>query len=211
MLSCMTSKDWYRNSDWNPEIEAGFFEKLRRARDKAQYLRIQASSLASSHPTVALNLLDQYFALGDKFDYAQAYVDQAKAYLAMGEVEKAIDGYEAALAREAEFPNLQTQAKIELLFLIALHDIERLYDRALQLLDLAESGLMFPVDHFRWHTAKAFINSAQGHKVDAMLSACEALAWAEKNHSGFRYHPTIGIVGGKYEDTQAKLKGLCNA
>ena len=206
----MTSKDWYRNNDWNPEIEIAFFKKLRRARDKAQYIRIQASTLASSHPEVALNLLEQYFALGNKFDYAQAYVDQATAYLAMGELEKAIDAYEAALTREAEFPNAQTQAKIELPFLIALHEIERLYDRALDLLEMAKLELVFPVDHFRWHAANAFINRARGHNVDALLSACEALAWAEKNHSGFRYHPTLGLVGCEYEDIQARLKGLCN-
>jgi len=50
-----------------------------------------------------------------------------------------------------------------------------------------------------------------GRNVDAMLSACEALGWAEKNHSGFRYHPTVGVVGGEYEDIQSKLKGLCHA
>jgi hypothetical protein len=71
----MNSKDWFRNTDWNAEIEKAFFEKLRRARDKSQYIRIQASTLASSNPEVALKLLEHYFALGDKFDYAQAYVD----------------------------------------------------------------------------------------------------------------------------------------
>lgn len=207
----MTSQDWYRNNDWNPEIEIRFFKKLRGTRHKAQYIRIQASTLASSNPEVALKLLEQYFALGNKFDYARAFVDQATAYLAMGELEKAIDAYEAALSREAEFPNLQTQARIELPFLIALHEIERLYDRALQLLELTKLKLVFPVDHFSWHAANAFINGARGHNVDALLSACEALAWAEKNDSGFRYHPTIGIVGCKYEDIKSRLKGLCKA
>ena len=207
----MNSKDWFRNTDWNAEIEKAFFEKLRRARDKSQYIRIQASTLASSNPEVALKLLEHYFALGDKFDYAQAYVDQATAYLAMGELEKAIDAYEAALTREAEFPNLQTQANMDLPFLIALHEIEKLYDRALQLLDIAESKLMFPLDHFRWHASKALIKRARGRNVDAMLSACEAVVWAEKSHSGFPFHPTVGLVGGQYEEIRAKLKGLCHA
>lgn len=211
MLESMTSKDWYRNTDWNTDIEATFFEKLRRARDKNQYLRIQASTLGSSHPKVALKLLDQYFALGDYFDHAQAYVDRATAYLAIGDLENAIEAYEAALHREQEFPNLQTQACLDLLFLVASHEIEKLYDRAHELLKMARLRLTFPVDHFRWHAANALICSAQGENVDAVMNACEALAWARKDHSGFRYHPTVGLVGGNYEATQAKLDALCKA
>lgn len=92
----MTSEDWYRNKDWNSRIELSFFDKLRRARRKEQYLRIQASTLASSHPEVALRLLDEYFRLNDNFDHAQTYVDRATAYLAMGQLEDAIQAYEDA-------------------------------------------------------------------------------------------------------------------
>ena len=210
-LRSMSSKDWFRNTDWNDEIEAGFFAKLRRARDKSQYLRIQACTLASSHPTIALNLLNQYFSLGDHFDLAQAYVDQAKAYLAVGDLENAIESYEAALIREHHFPNLQTQARLDLPFLIATQQIERLYDRALELLKMSRAALTFPVDSFRWHASHALIYGAQGRTADALLSACEALEWARKEHSGLRYHPTIGLVGGEFDSVQSKLNALCNA
>ena len=158
----MTSKDWFRNSDWNEEIEAAFVAKLRRARDKSQYLRIQACTLTSTHPMVALKLLNQYFSLGDHLDLAQAYVDQATAYLAIGDVEQAIESYEAALTREHEFPNLQTHARLDLPFLIASRQIETLYDRALELLKMSEATLTFPVDSFRWHASHALIYGAQG-------------------------------------------------
>ena len=49
----------FSNSEWNPEVEAHFFAKLKRARDKAQYLRIQACSLAKTQPRVALMLLNE--------------------------------------------------------------------------------------------------------------------------------------------------------
>jgi tetratricopeptide (TPR) repeat protein len=84
----------------------GFFAKLKRARDKAQYLRIQAGCLTRSRPQIALTLLERYLATGDNFGRAQAYVDQANALLALGEVERALASYELALAREQEFLNL---------------------------------------------------------------------------------------------------------
>ncbi len=127
------STDWFRNIIWNESVERAFDEKLRRAKRKEQYLRIQACTLARSHPEVALKLLDRYFELPDDFDHAQAHVDRATALVALGRVNDAIAAYEAALGREAAFPNLQTEAYLELPFLIATRGIREQYDRALEL------------------------------------------------------------------------------
>jgi len=131
----MSSDDWYRNAEWNEAIAERFEAKLKRARRKAQYLRIQACSLARSEPRVALQLLDRYFELGDDFDQAQAYVDRATAYRSLGQLEHALKSYEQALRREAEFPNLQTQAYLELPFLIATSPIPERFDQAHALLE----------------------------------------------------------------------------
>jgi hypothetical protein len=69
---------------------------------------------------------------------------------------------------------------------------------------------MFPVDRFRWHASMALILERKGDLTGAAKNACRALIEARKEHSGFRYHPNIGIVGVKYDEIQSKLAELCN-
>lgn len=205
------SADWFRNTTWDDAIERAFDEKLRRARRKEQYLRIQACTLACSHPEVALKLLDRYFDLPDDFDHAQAHVDRATALIALGRVDEALAAYEAALTREAVFPNLQTQAYLDLPYIVATRGIRDQYRRALELLCGHESRLMFPVDRFRWHAAHALIAFATGEAGAAHNHAKRALEAASRDHSGFRYHPSVGLVTPQFEAVVKKLKVLCAA
>jgi tetratricopeptide (TPR) repeat protein len=193
----------FRNVEWNPEIEEAFFAKLGRARRKAQYLRIQACVLAKSQPDVALRLLEQYFQSGDDFDRAQAYVDRATAYRSQGLYEKAIDSYEAALAVEAERPFIKTQAYIQMPYLVATRGMKARYEQALDLLERHKERLTFPVDNFCWHAASA-LDAAKIH-------ASRALQAAALETSGFRYHPSVGLVGDSYNDVVVKLTDIANA
>jgi tetratricopeptide (TPR) repeat protein len=201
--------DWFRNTTWNEAIERAFDEKLRRARNKGEYLRIQACTLARSHPSIALELLDCYFELQDDFDRAQAHVDRATALLALDRVEEAMAAYEAALDRESVFPNLQTQAYLDLPYLVTTRGDRERYKRALELLDLHESRLTFPVDHFRWHAARALIAAAAGDVGVASSHAERALEAASRDHSGFRYHPAVGLVTSQHDDVIRRLEALC--
>src|ERR1700730_18651495 len=137
----MAGDDWFRNTDWNRDIERAFFAKLGRASagNKAQYLRIQAGTLPNTHPETALHLLDQCFTLGDISQLAAAHVDRATALLALGNAEDAIAAYEAALSTEERHPNVRTRAHLDLPFLIAVRQHKTHYERALRILE--QNGL----------------------------------------------------------------------
>jgi tetratricopeptide (TPR) repeat protein len=200
--------DWFRNTTWNESVERAFDDKLRRARRKEQYLRIQACTLARSHPDVALRLLDHYFVLPNDFDHAQAHVDRATAYLALGRVADALAAYEDALLRESAFPNLKTEAYIAFPFLVATRNVQEQYVRALELLLEHKSRLMFPVDHFRWHTARALIAAAARDAETAIVHSQQALVAATREKSGFRYHPSVGLVTEQYDEVVKRLEAL---
>ena len=192
------SSDWFRNTTWNGVIERAFDDRLRRARSKAQCLRIQAGTLARLHLEVALRLLDRYFQLPQDIDCAQAHVDRAEALLALGRTEEAIAAYEAALAREQEFPKVLTQAYLDLPYLIATNKIGERYEQALGLLKAHEPRLTWPVEHFRWHAACALIAASQGERSTAKTEAERALEATRCRHSGFRYHAALGLVTEQY-------------
>jgi tetratricopeptide (TPR) repeat protein len=206
----MADDSWFRNTDWNEEIALAFEQKLKRARRKSQYLRIQACTLASARPRVALELLDRYFALGDDFDHAQAHVDRATALLALGQLDSAIQAYQAALERERVFPNLRTGAYLDLPYLIAINGVADHFGQALGILSDAESQLMFPVDRFKFHAARALIRMHSD--LPAARSAAKlALEAAASDRSGFRYHPWVGLISEKHAQALLKLRGLCDA
>jgi tetratricopeptide (TPR) repeat protein len=204
----MARDDWFRNEDWNPAIEDAFFAKLRRARDKSRYLRIQACSLTRKEPLAALRLLDEYFTQANQFDRAQAFVDSASAYLTLGEADKAIASYESALAHEEQRPSVKTNAYLDLPFLIATQGLVARYEQALALLDSHKSRLTFPVDVFRWHAAYALVASQVGLPGVASEHAKLALDAASRDQSGFRYHPAVELVAGRYDQVRHQLSAL---
>ncbi len=204
----MAKDDWFRNETWNDAIEAEFQQKLKRARDKSQYLRIQASYLAGTFPEVALRLLDQYFLLGDHFDMAQAYVDKARALLSLDNVEEALVSYEAALAREQAYPNLKTGAYLDYVSLILAEKRVSLYPAALDVLNRNNDRLIFPIDRFRANGARALILQQMGASTEARDAARLAVAATAETKSGFRFHPKIGLVKDRDSDFARQIAAL---
>jgi tetratricopeptide (TPR) repeat protein len=207
----MSTDDWFRNATWNEAIASEFEAKLRRARRKEQYLRIQACTLARTNPAVAHALLDRYFELSDDYDHAQAHVDRACAYIAEEKTEDAVTAYEKALQRESAFPHLLTQAYVDLPYLIATRGMVKHFSRAIELLNSHQSRLTFPVDHFKWNAAQALILQALGKGAAAAMHANAALAAASRDSSGFRFHPGVGLVSNAFGEVEAQMRRLCDA
>jgi tetratricopeptide (TPR) repeat protein len=200
--------DWFRNTTWNAEIEATFQQRLRRARDKSQYLRIQATCLAESNPKAALDLLDQYFTLGVQVDTAQAYVDRAKALRALGNVRGALSSYEAALDRECQLPSYKTQAYLDYACLVVECSMVSLYGRALEILEVHRDRPRFPIERYRAFGARALILSHLGREREARAAAESATTAAQETQSGFRYHQKLGLVQGPNDDFAKRVAAL---
>ena len=191
----MATKDWFRNTEWNAAIEADFRTGMSRARSgRSQYLRIQASYLADSHPRVALALLDEFFASTDLFDAAQAHVDRARAFVALGDLDAAMSSYEDALQREREFPRLRTTAYTDYACLVANHHVASRYSRALEVLNARPEEPLFPLERYRKHGARALLLLDLGRDEEAVRAAESAMEAARQVSSGLRYHPHLGLV-----------------
>ena len=127
--------DWYRNTEWNSEIAEAFEARLARSRSqKAQYLRIQGVTLASSHPDVAIDLLERCASIGDDFETAPALASIATIWLGRGELEPALAALERATIQEERVPDVSTNAPRDFCFLVTLHEQTDRYDRALRIL-----------------------------------------------------------------------------
>jgi tetratricopeptide (TPR) repeat protein len=203
----MSRDDWFRNNRWDDEIAAQFEAKLKRARRKGQYLRIQASTLAATDPPVALALLDRYFAQSDeRMLDAPAHVDRATAFMALGRLEDALNSYEEALKAEAAGRSILTQAYVDLPYTVSVHGVRHRFDRALQILREHQERVTFPVESFKWNAAQAIIAGKKGLRNEAQMFATAALEAASKDHSGFRYHPTIGLVSDEHAEALQQLR-----
>jgi tetratricopeptide (TPR) repeat protein len=214
------ANDWYRKTTWSEADQADFFARLKRCRtayNKAQYLRIQANHLegVGSHEMfrASLELLEKMFAeFPEQTQLASAYSQKASCLAKLGNIDDAIINYQRALQTEREFPRAKTYAFIDFGKLVAENKLAQFYDEALTVLEteLNSRGIQFPSDTFNAFGIRSIIAAQRGQIQEAKEFAKVALEAAAKIDSGFRYHPTVGLVRDKeapfYKSVEALAK-----
>ncbi|MEE9393218.1 MAG: hypothetical protein V3W41_12000 [Planctomycetota bacterium] len=95
---------------------------------------------------------------------------------------------------------------IEFPFFVATTPLLSWHARALEILDNHDYELMFAVDRFRWQVSRAIISAESENPGIAKSHALKAIGEAEKSTSRIRNHPSVGLVGSKYEDVIAAMK-----
>lgn len=203
----MSEQDWFRNHEWNAEIEEKFFAKLARTRSQYdQYLVIQALTISKTIPNTALKLVERYFAMKKgNYEDIRALSARAHAYLALDELPLAVEAMKQILAIERERPNHKTTMYVDYPYLVATKGVESEYQTALATLSERVTDLMFPLDIFKWHASKSMICFALNERELAKEHAGLALDSAKIKKSGFRFHQSLGLVGNDHKATVSKL------
>jgi tetratricopeptide (TPR) repeat protein len=207
----VSDNDWFRNEVWSSSVEERFEQRLRRARRKDEYLRLQAYHLLASHPEVALQLAERCLALNSRYSPAPVLDVRAKALANLGRVEEAVEGYEQVLACEASRPNTMTNAFADMAELVVVHDLRHHYERVLSVLDTHADRLVFPALRFVHYACRGVIFFRRNELALAHQEAKAALAEASQQRSGLTYHPNTGLVGDRYAPLLQLLRPFCDA
>jgi tetratricopeptide (TPR) repeat protein len=194
----MGRHDWYRKSTWSKDDQADFSTRLARSRSgRSQYLLIQALHLRSAGLVEpAIELVEQYFRefpVSDGFHYVGALLQKAQCLEALGRIDEAEAAYLATLAEQRTILNYVTTVYTDFPWFAVKYGRRHLYSDALASLDAAGPHLMFPALRYQSSAVRALIAAENGDFISARRHAGEALQAAAARHSGFRYHPDVGL------------------
>lgn len=211
----MGKDDWYRNLEWNAEIEDEFLERLARSRSRRdQQLKVQIQLLAENFPRNALSLIDLYNDTRSEITWdLDVIAASAKAFEALGETDKALDAYRSILQHDENKPFFPTWVLLDAPFLIARKGKVPDFPFAFEVLQraklsLSKQGLNFPTRQFVFYACHALIRHHSGQQPEAKENALAALQLAGVRHSGLRYHRNVGLVGAEHKTTIIALKSI---
>jgi tetratricopeptide (TPR) repeat protein len=210
--------DWFRKRSWSQEDQRDFWQRLARAREynHAQYVFVQGYTLVEAgaqYRAEAIALFDYVIdRFSDSITFVQALSAKADCLFSSGDTEGALIYYGQAIQRMRVKPNVQTWAWLEFAWIVATKELSDHYEATLDLLDeFGSERQLFPVVAFRFFGCRALIHSACGRTDLAAGAARAALEAADKEVSGLRYHPKIGIVGSSYDDIRTRLTAIARA
>jgi hypothetical protein len=141
-------------------------------------------------------------------ELASEYSERATCLEKLGEKSAALAEYRHVFDAQRNLPSILTAAHLDFALLVALTPFPECYDEALSVLSEFSSHFPFPFQVFKEAAARALIARASGENVEARRQAGIALEAAAKQHSGFRYHAKLGLVGDEHSDLIERLREI---
>jgi tetratricopeptide (TPR) repeat protein len=213
----MKPEEWFRRTEWTPQIATAFEERLRRSRtpfNKAQYLRIQGLTLIQTRQPALLRVgmeltqrvLDQHS--DSRGEISQCHHTLGNAHESLGEYDRAIECYRKAWAYERKFPSSISGARGDLAMLIVKLGLRQDADEALAAIEPRYPGEddIWPIVVMRKSFVRASVASWRGNAEQAAEHARVGLRAAAITRSPLRYHPTLGLAGKDNDSELAALK-----
>jgi len=206
--------EWYRRTTWTKVDEEEFFAKLKRARQgsRPQYLMIQASTLTGTTDPVLLDAAE-FLILKLLADYPDNKFERSSSLGLLGDIyryrqqyDTAISYYKNAIDFEKEYPQVQTGVFLEFAELVVKLDKREYFDFVEQTLSEKQEEYPFPLYKYKIFSLLAIINKIRGNTEVADRFAERADEYAAAKTSGFRYHPSVGIVTERDPDLDERMK-----
>lgn len=212
----MSDSDWYRNSEWTPEVSAAFEARLSRSRgQRGEYLRIQALTLAEAkrpeYAAAAIGLARRQLELSPKsINAAQMHATIAQALETLGDLPSAISAYRSAVELEYQRPNVRGRHYIDFAWFVAVHELIENYKEALLALEMnkQDCDLVFPAEQYRYFGSLALISASLGDPEAAKRMAQNALESSAKEKGPFWRLPKLGLVKSDEDAAHSRLKRL---
>jgi len=203
--------EWYRKKGWGPKRREEFFARLRRCRDKSEYVRVQALELVDTESRKshlgAMELFDYFLKEWPDDCMLSTVLDgRAECLVRMGDLDQAVEAYRKVF-EVLRGHAIQTPTPLDFGWLVSTTPLPKLYDEALSVLAEFPRNT-FPIERYRAHVVQALIFHARRKRTKARQHARAALAEAAITDSGMRYHPTFGVVQSADQKLQRKLRGI---
>jgi tetratricopeptide (TPR) repeat protein len=205
--------DWFRRITWTKEDETEYFAKLKRARQwsRPQYLFLQAFALTGTgNPKlldVAESLIQKLFTDNpdDKHTRSGSLELLGDIYRHRGETDAAIAYYKQAIDFEKSYPNVQGPAFLKFSELVVKLEKHEYFPFLEELLSDKIEKYPFPIYKYKIYAILSIINKTKGDNESAERFATLAKEHAAATTSGFRYHPTVGVVTELDNDLEERL------
>lgn len=214
----MNNRNWFRNTEWNEEIEEYFFLKLRRVRSKnmqTQYLVLQAGALPYRSDK-ELRQVSKMLLLKLLADYPDEIADRSVALNILGDIyecendyQKALDYHKQAVDFEEIFPYSISNSFMDYSELVVKTNRTDLYDDVEEILlsERYSNFLMFPYVGYKKYSILSIVCKHKGDMENAKKYAELADYNANLRRSGFAKHQSLGLVDDRDKILDELVKG----